>query len=129
MGDHAMIELKRITDFGRSPPALEELLLLCAAYGTQGLYDTADALHLFLSTVHSREHLKGWQPFEGLRRLGKRDDLAEVMKNHGLRSHKKTARGIAAVVECGVDLRTCTVEELEAIPGITPSAARLFLLH
>jgi thermostable 8-oxoguanine DNA glycosylase len=124
-----MIEPARITNFERSPAELEELLLFCAFLGRHGARDTATALQMFLSTVHLREHLKEFQPFEGLRRLGRRDDLAAVMQSHGLRSPQKNARTIAALVECGLDLRTCTVEQLEKIPGITPSAARLFLLH
>jgi hypothetical protein len=124
-----MIEPTRITNFERSPEELEELLLFCAFLGRHSASETARALHSFLTTVHQREHLKTFQPFEALRRQGRRDGLAADMKSHGLRSHQKNARTIAALVECGLDLRTCTVEELEAIPGITPSAARLFLLH
>jgi hypothetical protein len=122
-----MIELKRITDFERSPAELEELLLFCAFLGRHSAWDTASALHSFLTTVHQREHPKTFRPFEGLRRQEQR--LAADMKSHGLRSPKKNARTIVALIECGLDLRTCTVEELEGVPGMTPSAARLFLLH
>jgi hypothetical protein len=124
-----MIEPTRITNFERSPEELEELLLFCAFLGRHSAGDTADHLHSFLTTVHQGKHLMTFQPFEGLRRLGHRDGLAAELKNHSLWSHQKNARTIAALIECGLDLRTCTVEELEEIPGITPSAARLFLIH
>src|SRR5262245_4334997 len=128
MGEHAMIELKGITAYGRSTEELEELLLVCAVHEGQGVFDAAVALDSFLRTVHTRKHLKGWQPLKVLRGLGL-VDLAEGMKSHGLRSHKRNARAVAALVLCGLDLRTCTVAELEKVPGITPSAARLFVLH
>jgi thermostable 8-oxoguanine DNA glycosylase len=36
---------------------------------------------------------------------------------------------LTATVNSGIDLKTCTVDDLESIPGIGPKTARCFLIH
>jgi len=43
-------------------------------------------------------------------------------------NYTKLVRALTYYVACGIDLRTCTVNALETIPGVGPKTSRFFLL-
>lgn len=118
-----MIDPHDITRFDRTEAELEELVLFCTAVGGKTARFIAAALAEFLC-AH-----EGSSPFDAIRRLKRADRLGEAIRASRLGKHRRLARAFAELTESGLDLRTCSVDELEAIHGIGPKTARFFVLH
>lgn len=62
-----------------------------------------------------------------------RENLPEVLRSSGIGCYHLKARGLRAAMEAiksrQLNLRTCTSEDLERIPGIGKKTSRFFLLH
>jgi hypothetical protein len=126
-----MIDPINMTQYDLSKPDLEEVILFCCAVAGKNALTTAKALDKFLiglradcSTLWDTEG----SPFV-LLRCGWRHDLAQRIKSCGMGCFNHRARTFLALAHSGLDLKTCTVEELEKIPGIGPKTSRYFLLH
>jgi len=119
-----MVDPTKITNYNLDQHQLEEVLLfwVCAA-GKNGV-TAATSLHKFLLRYD-----KPKSPFERIRFLDKRTNLADQMRLSGIGCYNNKAKTFKALSKSGINLKTCTVEELESIPGIGPKTARCFLLH
>jgi thermostable 8-oxoguanine DNA glycosylase len=119
----------KITDYRRSQEELEEFLLFCVLVAGKDAWTTSWHLQLMLRTLHDRARLGEFRPFESLRRAEEAYGLAERLQNHGFGCFNQKARAIHALIHSGMDLRSCSLEDLEAIPSVGPKTARFFLLH
>ena len=61
--------------------------------------------------------------------MNQKEPLAAVMKRFGFGCYQLKARGFLGLAESGLDLRTCAIEDLEAIPGIGLKTSRFFVMH
>jgi len=123
-----MIDPSKITNYDLTDWQLEEVLLfwVCAA-GKNG-HTAAKCLHTLLSELNGYE--KG--PFNALRDFINKHSLpvfAEKLKEHGIGCYTIKAKTMSELVSRNVNLRTCSIEDLESIYGIGPKTARCFLLH
>jgi len=120
-----MIDPKNITSFNLSQDGLEEVLLfwICAA-GKNGT-TAANSLEKLLS----KQNKKNKHPFDFIRLIDKQSNLAEEMRKAGIGCYNNKAKTFRALAYSGLNLKICSVEELEAIPGIGPKTARCFLMH
>lgn len=137
-----MVDPERITDFSLNKHQLEERILfwVCAA-GKNGR-TAAKCLDKFF------EFLKMWykgrnircprSPFQAIRdknewhkgRPGENGAwIAAGMKAAGIGCSTSKSKSFLELAYSGLDLKTCGVEELEAIHGIGPKTARGFLIH
>ena len=57
------------------------------------------------------------------------EQLAERLKAAGLGCYNLKGRGFHTITKMGLDLRTCTAEDLERCPGIGLKTSRFFILH
>jgi len=136
------IDPDAITDFNLTNARLEKTLLfwICAA-GHNG-HTSANGLEKLLALVRKWIRSKGIKPkrtpFAALRQKeslhkGKPGAngkwLEAAMRICGIGCYKAKAKSFMALVYSGLNLRTCSVEDLEAIPGIGPKTARCFLIH
>lgn len=121
-----MIDPTKITNFNATKQELEEMILfwVCAA-GKNGV-TAAKCLDNLLRSVDSDNCLS---PFKTIMLINQEKDLSEEMKKHGIGCFRRKAVTFLSLCESKLDLRTCTVDDLESISGIGPKTARCFLIH
>jgi hypothetical protein len=119
-----MIDPTKITNFNLSTPELEECILfwVCAA-GKNGV-TAAKSLDRLLSNFKS-----DCSPFETIRFIDRQFNLADQMRIAGIGCFNNKSHTFRALVHSGINLKTCTVFDLEKIKGIGPKTARCFLMH
>jgi thermostable 8-oxoguanine DNA glycosylase len=100
---------------------------VCAA-GKNGMR-AAKSLESFLKTwCYFAEHPKS--PFSIVKYVAnKTKSLADELRFHGIGCYNLKAKSFLTLATSSLNLRTCTVEELEQIPGIGPKTARCFVIH
>ena len=127
-----MIDPTKITNYRLSLAKTEEVLLfwVCAA-GKNGV-TAARCLDNLLSAWRDRAtNLVNNKPspFDIVRYINQHGDLAAEMKKHGIGCYNSKSKTFIALARRNLDLKKCSVEDLESIPGIGPKTARCFLIH
>ena len=132
-----MVDPVNITNFNLNRNQLEEHLLfwICAA-GKNGR-TAARCLDSFLSLTRKWFRMKDMtpprSPFAMIRKknqLHTNDSWVSAgMKICGIGCYGMKSKSFLALANSRLNLETCSVEELEAIPGIGPKTARCFLIH
>lgn len=126
-----MIDPTKITNYKMTRPQLEEFILfwVCAA-GKNGKL-AARCIDNLLKTWRpvAARMMKNPSPFEVIKQITYRADLAEEMKNHGIGCFNQKAKTFIQLIWSNLNLKTCTVDDLEKITGIGPKTARCFLIH
>jgi len=117
-----MIDPNNITNFNSTEKELQEVLLfwVCAAGKTAST--TARNLDKLLN------NLEGGPPFEKIKKAGLKK-LPQTLKNFGIGCYNLKAKSIWELVNSNLNLRTCSIEDLEDIYGIGPKTARCFIIH
>lgn len=124
-----MVDPSKISNFNLTDDELEEVLLfwVCAA-GKNGR-TTARLLGDFFDKL-------SWvgltSPFETLRKLDEvMDDswLVAHLKHCGIGNYTLRARSFRELIHSNLNLRTCSVSDLDNIIGIGPKTARAFVTH
>lgn len=120
-----LVDPHDITRFDSTEEELELVLLfwICAA----GKKATTAAGNLCRLMEHGRERFGLSSPFAIVRHFG--EELPVALKSHGIGCYNNKSRSMLELARSGIDLRRCSVSELEAVRGIGPKTARCFLLH
>lgn len=118
-----MIDPTKITNFNASLEDLEELILfwICAA-GKNGVTAAKSLDKLLSLSIHG-------SPFDKIIDIAKKGDLAQKMKNCGIGCYNRKAITFLSLIDEKLNLKTCSVDDLEKISGIGPKTARCFLIH
>lgn len=118
-----LIDPINITSYDLSSKDLEVVILfwICAA-GKNGV-TSAKCLHKLLTTWQTE---KNERPFKTIQRI---PNLPQEMKKCGIGCYNNKAKSFKYLALHHLNLKTCTVEDLEAVPGIGPKTARCFLIH
>lgn len=119
-----MIVETEITKYDRTNVEAEEFALFCLAVAGKNANQTALALERFLS-----RRLPEQGPFAFIREVDSLSGLRELLVEARLSPYGTRERGFRALASSGLNLRTCTPQDLEAIPGIGPKTARFFVMH
>jgi len=136
-----MIDVENITKFNQTYPQLEENLLfwVCAA-GKNGT-TAAKCLDKFLKKVWQKLVEQEWEhrpipmsqsPFWLIRELNRymrRNWIARLMCNCGIGCYNHKSKTFYELAHTDLDLKACSVEDLEEVKGIGPKTARCFLIH
>ncbi len=73
--------------------------------------------------------LPAWEtPLGAIRHLIANDDLEKKLRELKTGQYRRLSQCLTAIAKADLDLRKCTVENLEAIHGIGPKTARFFIL-
>lgn len=120
-----LVDPKNITKFDCSERELQVLLLfwICAA----GKKATTAARNLERLLLHGSDIFGSNEPFEIIRRFGA--NLAESMRAHGIGCYNNKSKSMLDLVGKNLNLRICSVSDLESVRGIGPKTARCFLMH
>ena len=116
------VEPRNITNFSRTDYELQEFLLFCVAVAGKSSEMQSRKLDIFLAP---HTHL----PFERIKSLVAQGNFMDVLKQSKIGQYTRIGKAWVNLAQSGLDLRTCTVEELEKIEGIGPKTSRFFMLH
>jgi thermostable 8-oxoguanine DNA glycosylase len=116
-----LIDPEKLTNFTRNDAELEAVWLFSLVVAGKAARTQARLLDGFI------RRLDGATPFDGIRNAIDKKSLLRRVKASRLGQWTRLTAAFAASVH--LDLRTCTVEDLETIPGCGPKTARLFIMH
>lgn len=119
-----MIDPTDVTKFDRTDAQLEEFWLFCICVAGKTAVQMATKLEAFLNTSRT---VPGTSPFQVIRELIRDNDLLDMLQLNRMGQYTKLEKAFTESLK--LDLRTCTVEDMEAIPGVGAKTARYFLLH
>lgn len=121
-----MIDPTKITNFNRSDEELEELLLFCIAVAGKNATVTSRNLDKLLD--YARNYVDG-SPFFLIKYLNSKYNLSNLIKTFGFGCQSVKSKGFIQAANSGLNLRICTVDDLEKIHGIGMKTSRFFILH
>jgi len=117
-----MIDPHNITKFNRTQEELEAFWLFSVLVAGKNAKVQAGKLSGFLYNPVS-----DLSPFQLITHLCIWGNLRRRMEDHKLGQYNRIIQCFEQSID--LDLRTCTIDELEAIHGVGPKTARFFLLH
>jgi thermostable 8-oxoguanine DNA glycosylase len=122
-----MVDPINFTNYNRTDNELEETILFGLLVAGKNALTTSRLLDVFLRNF---SHI-GDSPFEIFSRFNMAEppSLSVVLKDFGFGCYNTKAKGIYQLVRAGLNLRTCTVDDLEKIHSIGMKTSRLFVLH
>ena len=134
-----MVDPNNVTLFERSAYELEEYLLFAIVVAGKKASTQAKLLQQFLYTHADFTLGRPDTPFDKIRMLirsgeirGSHAGLLEAVKNSKLGQYTRLTRCFTELIEAvdrGLDIRTCSPEELERIHGIGFKTSRFFIVH
>jgi len=68
-------------------------------------------------------------PFGVIKQIARQQSLPAELKRHGIGCFNNKAKTLLALATSNLDLKTCTLKDLESINGVGPKTARCFLMH
>ena len=122
-----MVDAADITDYDQSDWQLEcSAIFWVLAAGKNGTR-AADITNRWVKdiTIPESEYST---PFKALR-LWPQEGVVQMAKDYGTGCHNSKGRSIYELVNAGLNLRTCTPQDLEKIYGIGKKTSRCFILH
>lgn len=69
-----------------------------------------------------------FNPFEAIRLWDSQDRLEKELKAAKTGNYKKLISALKQLAFSGINLRTCSIEDLEKFPGIGPKTSRFFIM-
>lgn len=122
-----MVDPINFTNFNRSDYELEEALIFGLLVAGKNAITTSRLLDNFIKDFKYDNDT----PFEVFRKFQMNDvpRLSVALKDYGFGCYNAKAKGIYQLVRANLNLKTCTVDDLEKISGIGRKTSRFFVLH
>jgi len=118
-----MVDPTDVTKYDRTDEELEEFIIFSILVAGHNAKNTAMGLERFLGAF------RGTSPFQVVEGHAKAGTLALALQNAGIGCHSIRAKSLQSLLDSRIDLRSCTVEQLEQVSGIGPKTSRFFVLH
>ena len=128
------INPKKITNFKRTKADLELFAIFAVCVAGKKAQQTADKVNDHFRDC-AKASGKGWSnvkqltPFETIKSLIGANIFGGYLQHAKFGQYKRIYRALRDLAESDIDLKTCTVEELEAIYGIGPKTSRFIIMH
>lgn len=125
-----MINPTKITNFDLDEHGLQENLLFWIAVAGKTARVIAQRLDVVLTKSRCYLPIKqreGASPFQVVRRVGRR--LGPILRDNGIGCWNLKAQGMLYAAKSGLDLSSCSVDDLESIPGVGMKTSRCFTMH
>jgi thermostable 8-oxoguanine DNA glycosylase len=119
-----MVDPHDITHFSRTTAELEEFILNAAAFAGKNAVQQAQKMHRLLFHDGAKQ-----SPFEKIRLLGTRDAVAASLLREKVGKYTLLSQLFFDLAHSGIDLTSCSIDELIRFKGIGPKTARFFVLH
>jgi hypothetical protein len=122
-----MVDPINFTDYNRTDIELEETIIFGLLVAGKTALTTSKLLAALLKDY---SHI-GSTPFEIFSKfeLDRLPQLSVVLKDYGFGCYNNKAKGLYQLIRSGLNLRTCTIDDLEKVRGIGMKTSRLFVLH
>lgn len=124
-----MIDPKNITNFNRTDAELEEFMLFAIVVAGKKSAQQVRKLSSFLALVRFNPKFMGMTPLDYVRYLDAGGVLESELELVKMGQYTRIGQAFRSLAASGLDLRACSVADLEALPGIGPKTARFFVLH
>lgn len=118
-----VIDPHNITDFDRRDEELEEFALFAPAVAGKTAAQITFALDRFLGAGGSD------QPFKQVQSYEQAGTLTDRIRAAGLGKWRILTSCYRSLASGDLDLRSCSLAELESIDGIGPKTSRFFVMH
>lgn len=113
----------KATNYNRTREELELFIIFCVCVQGKPALRTASSLERFLS------YGKGNTPFEIIKDIIHTSNLEKALKESSLGQYKKLTYLFTTIVNSGINLKTCSIKELEKLKWISAKTSRFFILH
>ena len=120
-----MVDPTRITDYQLSTTKLEEMILFWVCAAGKNAKSAAAGLDKLLYYIKQQQRRK---PFHDIRQIPDKS-LPHIMKDCGIGCYNQKSRTFRELAHSGLNLRTCSVDDLEQIKGIGMKTSRCFVMH
>ena len=121
-----MVDPIHLTKFDRTEVELEEMALFSLLVAGKNALTTAKGLDRFLQRTHLG--LDKFEPFVSLRSFTQ-NMIEAMLSSSGIGCYKSKSIGVYQLANSGLNLSTCTADDLETIHGIGLKTSRMFILH
>jgi len=122
-----MFDLTKVPFYHLIDNELEAFAILCVMVAGKNAIVCSGILDQFIE-AGQRWYGPEKSPFRLVRKMG-RMDTEHYLRTFGMGCYTAKARTIYDLAWEGLDLRLCTVEDLEKIRGIGPKTSRFFVTH
>lgn len=125
-----MIDPNNIINYERTDAELEELILFLIAVAGKNAQRTAKQIDKLVYTYGIPENtpFKVIKYFESICTKVEGLLFTEILKAHGFGCQTRLAKAFTEIANSGINLRTCTLEDLMKIHGIGMKSASCFLM-
>jgi len=120
-----MVDPTRITNFNLTKHRLEEMILFWVCAAGKTAKTAAAGLELFLMLIRTQRNKR---PFYDIKHRS-RKRLPSYLKACGIGCYNQKAETFWQLAHSGLNLRTCSVDDLERIKGIGMKTSRCFIIH
>jgi len=119
-----MIDPARITNYSMNDYELQEMVIFWVCVAGKTATTIARCLDNLLEKIDAKER----NPFEVIANIPK-EELAIKLRDNGIGCYTLKARAIKELATSNLNLRECSIDDLEKIYGIGMKTSRCFIMH